>query len=344
MKLKRKKLIYNIVVIALIIGGLVWVCARFVHLGNVEYTDNAQVKQLIVPVNSRVPGFIKKIYFEEYRKVQKGDTLAIIEDAEFLLRVAQAEADYQNALSGKSVMTSTISTTQNNIAVSDAGIQEAKVRLDNAEREYTRYENLLKQDAVTRQQYDAMKTNYEALKARYELLIRQRQSTTLVKQEQTQRLDQTDAGIKLAEAALNLARLNLSYTVIIAPCDGTTGRKEIQEGQLVQPGQTLVDIVDENDRWVVANYKETQTANIREGQSVDMEIDAIPGVAFKGTVKSISRATGASFSLIPQDNSAGNFVKVEQRIPVRIEFSGENPREEMERLRAGMNVECIVNY
>lgn len=344
MKLKRKKLIYNIVVIALIIGGLVWVCARFVHLGNVEYTDNAQVKQLIVPVNSRVPGFIKKIYFEEYRKVQKGDTLAIIEDAEFLLRVAQAEADYQNALSGKSVMTSTISTTQNNIAVSDAGIQEAKVRLDNAEREYTRYENLLKQDAVTRQQYDAMKTNYEALKARYELLIRQRQSTTLVKQEQTQRLDQTDAGIKLAEAALNLARLNLSYTVIIAPCDGTTGRKEIQEGQLVQPGQTLVDIVDENDRWVVANYKETQSANIREGQLVEMEIDAIPGITFKGTVKSISRATGASFSLIPQDNSAGNFVKVEQRIPVRIEFSGENPREEMERLRAGMNVECIVNY
>lgn len=344
MKLKRKKQIYNIVVIALIIGGLVWVCARFVHLGNVEYTDNAQVKQLIVPVNSRVPGFIKKIYFEEYRKVQKGDTLAIIEDAEFLLRVAQAEADYQNALSGKSVMTSTISTTQNNIAVSDAGIQEAKVRLDNAEREYNRYENLLKQDAVTRQQYDAMKTNYEALKARYELLIRQRQSTTLVKQEQTQRLDQTDAGIKLAEAALNLARLNLSYTVIIAPCDGTTGRKEIQEGQLVQPGQTLVDIVDENDRWVVANYKETQSANIREGQSVEMEIDAIPGITFKGTVKSISRATGASFSLIPQDNSAGNFVKVEQRIPVRIEFSGENPHEEMERLRAGMNVECIVNY
>lgn len=344
MKLKRKKLIYNIVVIALIIGGLVWVCARFVHLGNVEYTDNAQVKQLIVPVNSRVPGFIKKIYFEEYRKVQKGDTLAIIEDAEFLLRVAQAEADYQNALSGKSVMTSTISTTQNNIAVSDAGIQEAKVRLDNAEREYTRYENLLKQNAVTRQQYDAMKTNYEALKARYELLIRQRQSTTLVKQEQTQRLDQTDAGIKLAEAALNLARLNLSYTVIIAPCDGTTGRKEIQEGQLVQPGQTLVDIVDENDRWVVANYKETQSANIREGQLVEMEIDAIPGVTFKGTVKSISRATGASFSLIPQDNSAGNFVKVEQRIPVRIEFSVENPREEMEHLRAGMNVECIVNY
>lgn len=344
MKLKRKKQIYNIVVITLILCALVWVCARFVHLGNVEYTGNAQVKQLIVPVNSRVPGFIKKIYFEEYQNVRKGDTLAIIEDAEFLLRVAQAEADYQNAQSGKTVMTSTINTTQNNIAVSDAGIQEAKIRLDNAEREYHRYKNLLEQDAVTKQQYDAMETNYEAMKARYELLIRQKQSTTLVKHEQTQRLDQTDAGIKLAEAALKLARLNLSYTVITAPCDGTTGRKEIQEGQLVQPGQTLVDIVDENERWVVANYKETQTSNIREGQTVEMEVDAIPDVTFRGTVKSISRATGASFSLIPQDNSAGNFVKVQQRIPVRIEFAGENRPEDMERLRAGMNVECIVNY
>lgn len=344
MKLKRKKQIYNIVVIALILCGLAWVCTRFVHIGNVEYTDNAQVKQLIVPVNSRVPGFIKKIYFEEYQKVRKGDTLAIIEDAEFLLRVAQAEADYQNALSGKTVMTSTINTTQNNIAVSDAGIQEAKVRLDNAEREYHRYKNLLEQDAVTKQQYDAMETNYEAMKARYELLIRQKQSTTLVKHEQTQRLDQTDAGIKLAEAALKLARLNLSYTVITAPCDGTTGRKEIQEGQLIQPGQTMVDVVDENERWVVANYKETQTANICEGQSVEMEVDAIPDVTFRGTVKSISRATGASFSLMPQDNSAGNFVKVQQRIPVRIEFTGENRPEDMERLRAGMNVECIVNY
>lgn len=344
MKQKRKKQIYNIVVVLLILGGLVWVCARFVHLGTVEYTDNAQVKQLIVPVNSRVQGFIKKIYFEDYQEVKKGDTLAVIEDAEFLLRVAQAEADYQNALSGKTVMTSTIHTTQNNIAVSDAGIQEAKVRLDNAEREYYRYKNLLKQDAVTRQQYDAIQTNYEALKARYELLVRQKQSTTLVKHEQTQRLDQTDAGIKLAEAALKLARLNLSYTVIVAPCDGTTGRKEIQEGQLVQSGQTLVDVVDENHRWVVANYKETQTAHIREGQSVEMEIDAIPDIVFRGTVKSISRATGASFSLIPQDNSAGNFVKVEQRIPVRIEFSEENRAEDMERLRAGMNVECVVNY
>ena len=344
MKNKTKKLIYNIVVGLLLVAGIYWVSARFIHLGSVEYTDNAQIKQLIVPVNSRVQGFVSSIYFDEYQTVRKGDTLAVIEDTEFRFRLAQAEADFQNALSGNSAMTTTIHTTQNNIAVSDAGIEEAKIRLDNAEREYKRYKNLYEQDAVTQQRYDAMQTNYDASKARYELLLRQKQSTTLIKQEQTQRLDQTVAGIKLAEAALDLAKLNLSYTVILAPCDGTTGRKNIQEGQLIQPGQTLVDIVDANDKWIVANYKETQAAHICEGQTVDIDVDAVPGILFKGIVKSISRATGASFSLFPQDNSAGNFVKVEQRIPVRIELSVENQAADLERLRAGMNVECVVNY
>lgn len=227
MKQKTKKLIYNIVVGVLIAFGIIWVSMKFIHLGNVEHTENAQVKQLIVPVNSRVQGFISKIYFDEYQPVKKGDTLAIIEDTEFRFRLAQAEADYQNALSGKSVATTTVNTTQNNIIVSDASIKEAKIRLDNAEREYNRYKNLYEQDAVTKQQYDAVQTNYDASKARYELLLHQKQSTALVKQEQTHRLGQTDAGIKLAEAALELAKLNLSYTVIVAPCDGVTGRKNI---------------------------------------------------------------------------------------------------------------------
>lgn len=164
MERKKKKLIYNVVVSLLLITGLVWVCSHFVHLGNVAYTDNAQVKQLIVPVNSRVQGFIKKIYFDEYREVHKGDTLVLIEDSEFRFRLAQAEADFQNAISGKNAVATTVHTTQNNIAVSDAGLQEAKVRLDNAEREYHRYKNLLAQDAVTKQQYDAVQTNYEASK------------------------------------------------------------------------------------------------------------------------------------------------------------------------------------
>ena len=153
-----------------------------------------------------------------------------------------------------------IATTQNNLRVSDAGIEEVRVQMQNAEREWHRYEKLLKQDAVTPQQYDQVHTAYEAIKARYEQLLRAKQSTALTRDEQTHRLEQNEAGIRLAEAAVDLAKLNLSYTVIVATCDGVTGRKDIHEGQLVQPGQTMVDIVDGQDLWVIANYRETPTS------------------------------------------------------------------------------------
>ena len=344
MNRRTRRIISNTIVVIVILIAFVGVCSRFFHFGTVEYTDNAQVRQHIVPVNSRVQGFIKKVYFDEYQQVRKGDTLALIEDAEFVLRLAQAEADYQNAISGKHVVSTGVSTTQNNVAVSDASLQEAKILLDNAERDYKRFKNLLGQDAVTRQQYDKMETAYLAAKARFELLSRQKKSASLVTLEQTRRLEQTEAGIKLAEAALALARLNLSYTVIIAPCDGITGGKNVQEGQLVQPGQTLLNVIDENDKWIVANYKETQTLHIVPDHAVDIQVDALPDVTFKGVVRSVSQATGASLSLLPQDNSAGNFVKVEQRIPVKIEFTEENDPQALRRLRAGMNVQCFVNY
>ncbi len=334
---------YNSLILCFLVGGLVYVCSRFIHLGNVEYTDNAQVRQHITPVNTRVQGFIKKICFEEFQPVKKGDTLLIIEDAEFRLRLAQAEADLSNALAGRSVTTAGIETTQSNIGVNDASIEEVKVNMENARRELQRYETLLKEDAVTRQQYDNIKTAYEAAKARYDQASRARRSTSLVKNEQTHRLGQNEAAVKLAKANLDLARLNLSYTVITATCDGITGRKNIHEGQLVQPGQTMVDIVDGTDLWVVANYRETQLPNIHEGAEVTMTADAVPGVKYKGVVESISDATGAAFSLIPQDNATGNFVKVEQRIPVRILLKG-NSVAELKKLRAGFNVECKVKY
>lgn len=336
-------MIYNILILCFLVGGLVYVYSRFIHLGNVEYTDNAQVRQHITPVNTRVQGFIKKICFEEFQPVKKGDTLLIIEDAEFKLRVAQAEADLSNALAGRSVTTAGIETTQSNIGVSDASIEEVKVTMENARRELQRYEKLLKEDAVTRQQYDNIKTAYEAAKARYQQASRAKRSTSLVKNEQTHRLGQNEAAVKLAKANLDLARLNLSYTVITATCDGITGRKNIHEGQLVQPGQAMVDIVDGTDLWVVANYRETQLPNIHEGAEVTMTADAVPGVKYKGVVESISDATGAAFSLIPQDNATGNFVKVEQRIPVRIRLKG-NSKADMKKLRAGFNVECKVKY
>lgn len=339
---KTKKLIYNTVIIALLAIGLVYVCSRFVHPG-VVYTDNAQVRQHITPVNTRVQGFIKKIYFEEYQPVHKGDTLLLIEDTEFRLRLAQAEADLANALSGSRATSTGIETAQNNLRVNDAGIEEVRVQMQNAEREWHRYKKLLEQDAVTPQQYDRVHTAYEAVKARYEQLEHARQSTALAKDEQAHRLEQDEAGIRLAEAAVDLARLNLSYTVVVATCDGVTGRKDIHEGQLVQPGQTMVDIVDGDDLWVIANYRETQLVDIHVGAEVTLTADAVPGVAYAGVVESISDATGAAFSLIPQDNATGNFVKVEQRVPVRISLK-RNDESKLKLLRAGFNVECKVRY
>lgn len=340
----KRRAIPNFFILLVLAIGIGWTFGRFIHWGNVEFTDNAQVKQHLTPVNTRVQGFIKRICFDEYQRVKKGDTLVIIEDTEYRLKVAQAEADYQSALAGKTAMHTTINTTQNNILVTDAAIEEQRVRLQNAEADFKRYEGLLKEEAVTPQQFDRVKTDYEATKARYEHLLRQKQSTSLVKQEQTQRLDQNESAIKLAEAELELARLNLSYTVILATADGVTGRKEIHEGELVQQGQTLVTLVDGTEKWVIANYKETQTTRMQKGQLVDIQVDALPGVAFEGRISSISDATGSFYSLIPQDNSAGNFVKVEQRIPVRIEFTARNRAEDLERLRAGMNVECTVSF
>lgn len=340
----KRRAIPNFFILLVLAIGIGWTFGRFIHWGNVEFTDNAQIKQHLTPVNTRVQGFIKRICFDEYQRVKKGDTLVIIEDTEYRLKVAQAEADYQSALAGKTAMHTTINTTQNNILVTDAAIEEQRVRLQNAEADFKRYEGLLKEEAVTPQQFDRVKTDYEATKARYEQLLRQKQSTSLVKQEQTQRLDQNESAIKLAEAELELARLNLSYTVILATADGVTGRKEIHEGELVQQGQTLVTLVDGTEKWVIANYKETQTTRMQKGQLVDIQVDALPGVAFEGRISSISDATGSFYSLIPQDNSAGNFVKVEQRIPVRIEFTARNRAEDLERLRAGMNVECTVSF
>lgn len=339
---KVRKILYNTIILLLLAGGIGYVCSRFIHPG-VEYTDNAQVRQHITPVNTRVQGFIRKICFREYQRVHKGDTLLILEDAEYRLQLAQAEANLANARSGKQVTSAGMATTSNNLHVDDAGIEEARVQLANARREATRYRKLLEKDAVTRQQYDRVQTAAQAAQARYDQLLRAKHSTSLTRHQQARHLEQNQAAIRLAEAAVDLARLNLSYTVIVATCDGVTGRKDIHEGQLVQPGQTMVEIVDATDLWVIANYRETQMPHIHEGAPVEVQADAVPGVTFRGTVESISDATGAAFSILPQDNATGNFVKVEQRVPVRISLRGNDPKL-LQLLRAGFNVECSVKH
>lgn len=339
-----KKIISYILTIIVIVIAITWVASKFLHCGDVEFTDNARIQQQIVPVNSRVQGYIKEIRFEEFEPVRKGDTLVIIDDSDMRLRVAQANADYQNALAGRRVADRSVGVASANVAVTEASIDEAKVVMEMAETDFNRYKKLLDQEAVTRQQYDAARTDYQAKKARYEMLARQRSATSSVVAETRQRISQNDAGIELAKALLETAELNLSYCVITAPCNGYCSRKEIQVGQLVQPGQTMLDIVDTADIWITANYKETQLENIHPGSKAEIKVDAVPGITFHGEVESISKATGAELSLLPQDNSTGNFVKVRQRIPVRIKFSKGNSAADMEKLRAGMNVECEVKY
>lgn len=341
---RAKKILSYIISILVIAAAAMWVCGKFVHGGDVEFTDNAQIRQQIVPVNSRVQGYIKEIRFKEFEPVKKGDTLVIIDDADLRLRLAQARADYQNALAGRDVADRSVNVASANVAVSEASIAEAKVMMDMAATDYERYNKLLEQEAVTRQQYDAARTDYEAKKARYEMLARQRSATSTVVDETRRRIAQNDAGIELAKALVETAELNLSYCVILAPCDGVASRKDIQVGQLVQPGQTILDIVDATDLWVTANYKETQLRHIAPGSKVRIRVDAVPDVVFTGTVQSISKATGASLSLLPHDNSAGNFVKVRQRVPVRIIFSKDNNASELHKLRAGMNVECETEF
>lgn len=334
--------IFNYALLLFIIAGVIWVVMQFLVVGSSRYTNNAQVKRHIVPVNSRVQGYIKDIRFEEYQHVNKGDTLLVIDNSEYLYRLAQAEANYANAIAGRGITGTTINTTKNNLSVSDAGIEEIKVRLEHAATNLRRYENLLKQESVTKDQYDNVKTEYDATKAKYDMLVRQKKTTALVGEEQTQRLSQNDANIKQARAALDMAELNLSYTVIIAPCSGIVGRKDLQIGQLIQPGQSVVTVVDDSNVWVVANYKEKQTRNIQIGNEVEIEIDAIPDIKFKGKVSAMSQATGSASSLVPTDNSTGNFVKIEQRIPIRLEFTAENSKEDISRLKAGMSAEVIV--
>ena len=341
MNKRIKKTIANVLIIALILCGVAWIASIFIHVGG-EYTNNAQVEQDIVNVNSRVQGFIKRVYVREYQHVSKGDTLLTIEDSEFRLHLAQAEAALQNARAGKAATEKGAQGVSNQMQVTDAGMAELQVLLNNAQADYERYSKLYEQEAVTKQQLDGIRTQYESLKAKMEVMRRQRTGAGIAHEETNIHVDQSVSGIDVAKAALELARLNLSYCTIVAPCSGTTARQLVQEGELAQPGMRLFSIVSDQDRWVMANFRETQRADIEVGSLVEIEVDAFKGKKLEGRVVNISTATGAQYSPVAPDNSTGSFVKVEQRIPVKIQFTENNDTALVNQLTAGMNVECVI--
>jgi membrane fusion protein (multidrug efflux system) len=332
----------NIVVFLVVAGSLVWIIMNYLHVGNNKYTNDAQIEAYVNPVNTRVSAYIKGIRFNEHQKVKKGDTLVILDNREIFTQLEQAEAGYMNAVAGKGVSTSAVHTIANNVTVMEANMQAAKVRLWNAEQNYKRYESLLRDEAVTRQQFEQMKTEYDAQKAQYLSLANQRKTSGLSVVEANAKIDVNDAEIKRTAAALDMARLNLSYTVITAPYDGVVGRRMVNVGQLLQAGQQVLTLVTDQNKWVTANFRENQMALVKVGKKLSITVDALEGKEYQGMITAISEATGAKYSAVPVDNSTGNFVKVQQRIPVRIEFTNVNQSADLEQLRVGMNVEIML--
>ena len=329
-KLRRWQIAVSLLGVAIIVWGVIEVVCLFLNYSQTETSNDAQIEQYVSPINLRASGYIDKIYFTEHQEVHKGDTLMVLDDREYKIRVMEAEA-------GATIINATLNTTQTTASVYDASIAEIEVRLAKLEKDRKRYENLVKRNAATPIQLEQIITDYEATRKKLEAVERQKKAALSGVDEVSYRRVSTEAAIQRATAALEMARLNLSYTVVVAPCDGKLGRRSLEEGQFISAGQTITYILPNTQKWIVANYKETQIENLHIGQEVSVTVDAISDKEFTGKVTSISGATGSKYSLVPTDNSAGNFVKIQQRIPVRIDFTNLS-KEDNERLAAGMMV------
>ena len=328
-KQRRRQMLASTFGIIILLVGLYQIGVMFFSYKLNETSNDAQIEQYISPVNLRASGYIKKVYFTEHQTVKKGDTLMVLDDREYRIRVMEAEAALKDAMAGASVIGQTLQTTKASASVYEASISEVEIRLAKLDKDRKRYENLLQRNAATPIQLEQIET-LVALK-------RQQEAAMSGVNEVSTRRQNMEAAIQRAQAALEMARLNLSYTVVTAPCDGQLGRRAIEEGQFIFAGQTITYILPDTQKWVIANYKETQVENLHIGQEVTLTVDAISDKEFKGKITAISGATGSKYSLVPTDNSAGNFVKIRQRVPVRIDFEGLS-KEDNERLAAGMMV------
>lgn len=335
--LRGRRLVVSLVCIGIIAYGLWRLVDVFIEYTASETCNDAQIEQYITPVNLRASGYIAKVCFKEHQEVHKGDTLLILDDREYRIRLMEAEAALKDAKAGANVNSATEQTTQTSASVYSASIDEIEVRLAKLSKDIERYRNLVANKAATPIQLEQLEVEYDATKKKLEAARKQQEAAYKGVNEVTTRRGNVDAAIQRAEAAVEMARLNLSYCVVVAPCDGKLGRRTIEEGQMVNAGTTITYIIPDNQKWVIANYKETQIENLHVGQKVRMTVDALNNEVFEGTVTAISGATGAKYSLVPTDNSAGNFVKIQQRVPVRIDFTNIS-KEDNERLAAGMMV------
>ncbi len=354
-KRKINKRFFIVLGLLVVVGGSFGI-TKYVHALHHEETDDAQAAANINPVIPRVGGYVAEVRVNDNQRVKKGDTLVVLDNRDQLIKLEQAEAALAGARSnlevaraGSATSMAHIATAQAQVGTADAQIEAARVNVWRTNQDYKRYANLIKDHSITEQQFEQAEAAKLSAERQLAVLQEQRAAATRQRVAASSQSEASNSGISVADAVVRQretevdnARLILSYTVITAPSDGYMSKVNVQPGQLVQPGQTLFAVVEKDALWIVANFKETQLRKMKVGQEVIVHADAFPNHDFKAHVASFSPATGTSFALLPPDNASGNFVKVVQRIPVRIEFNDKNDPMLLQ-LRAGMNVDVDVH-
>jgi len=335
---RRSPVIFIILALVLLVGGYYgWTRYQFAQAH--EETDDAQVEGDVYPVLPRVGGPVLEVKVEENQPVKKGDVLIILDPADYQQRVNAAEAALLAAQANVTAARAQVGTAQANVNTAQTTIGVSEANRARLEKDLKRSEYLRKEDIIPQSELDAVQANLKATSAQRSTAASQvsvaRQQVAAAQQQ----VAVAQAVVKQRQADLDNARLQLSYTTITAPASGTVSKKNVQPGQVVGPGQQLMGLVASTRTWVVANFKETQLEDMKVGQKVKIEVDAYPHEEFEGHIESLSAATGARFALLPPDNASGNFVKVTQRVPVRIALDKVDPQHP---LRAGMSVTATV--
>lgn len=336
---KKIKPIYIILPIILIAAGF-FGFKKIQHAVDYESTDNAQIETNAVPVISRVAGYVDSVTVSDYSDVKAGQLVVRLDDREYQLAISQAQADLAQAEADLATAKASLTTVSSSERVASANADVMRTRLQKAELDLKRDEALYNDGAITRKQLDDSKANLET--ARKQLVAGNQQTTQAAVQGNTAnaQIQKAIALIETRKAALEKAKLQLSYAQITAPAGGKIGKTNLQPGQFVQPGQPLFTIINDEQFWIVANFKETQLNSLKLGQPVEIEVAGYPDRKLTGKITSFSDATGAKFSLLPPDNASGNYIKVTQRVPVRIDIDNVNAAKDI--LRAGLSTNIDV--
>lgn len=339
---KKPSKVMPIILGLLLLAGIVFGVKEYIYYSKHEDTDDAQIDGDISPVVARVGGYVDTIMFEENQHVKEGQLLVKIDPRDYQVKLEQALAAQKGASATVGVSQSQIYTNTANSSTAKANVETAQVKLLQAKRDYDRYANLVKDGSVTQQQFeqaqvtrDAAQTAFQAAQDQYKAALEQVKGTE-------NQLNVTNTGVSAKQADVDFAKLQLTYTNISSPSTGIVSKKSIQKGQLVQAGQTLFSVVNDGSLFITANFKETQLAHLSTGEKVNIEVDGLPDDKIEGEVYNFSPATGAKFSLLPPDNATGNYVKVVQRIPVKIKIKAS--ADVMAKLRPGMSANVSVIY